>query len=232
MIQFNLLPDVKVQFIKTQQSKRILMFASVALSALAVVVLVFMVSFSAVQKRHLANLDRDIERIGSELTDNPELTRILSVQNQLNTLPDLYNGRPAVDRLPEILERTTPAGVGIGRLSIDFSLSTIELSGQASTLEMVNSYVDTLKFTTFRAGKDGEVLQAFRDVVLSRFGKDSTTASFSLTFGFEPQLFDNTLEVTLSVPSITTTRSESSPTDLFDGSNAGAAEEEMINGGQ
>lgn len=233
MIQFNLLPDVKTQFIRTQRLKRIMVLVSIALSVLSVLVLLMTISYSAVQKNHLSNLDKDIDKISAELQGNPELTKILSVQNQLNALPALYNGRPALDRLPLILERTTPVDVSIGRLMIDFSTSQIELSGQATTLEMVNSYVDTLKFTTFRSAEDEMVLPAFKEVVLSQFGKDTVSASFTLTFSFEPTLFDETKTVTISVPSTVTTRADGDVTELF---NGGAEEElqdeEAQDGGQ
>lgn len=231
MIQFNLLPEVKIQYIKTQRLKRLMVLIAIVASAASVLILLMTISFSSIQKHHLSNLDKDIEEISNELQSNSELTRILSVQNQLRTLPAIYEGRPAVDRLPSILDKTTPLGIGLGRLSIDFSTSSIELAGQAPTLEIVNSYVDTLKYTTFKSGQDGQALEAFKDVVLSQFGKDNTAASFTLTFTFDPLLFANTAEIELFIPSTVTTRSSAEPTDLFDGSNSGQ-EEETENGGE
>lgn len=207
MVQFNLLPDVKVQYLKTRRLKRVIILVAFAATALSVLILFLTFSYSTVQKRHLDNLDKDIKQMIGEFESNTELTKILSVQNQLDALPELYNGRPAVDRLPGYLEQTTPNGVSINRLAIDFSTSAVMISGQADTLEQVNSYVDTLKFTAFKTDEEGsQPTTAFTGVVLTQFSRDSEEASFTISLTFEPAIFDNTQQVELLVPSLTTTR--------------------------
>ncbi len=202
------------------------MVIAVASIGVSAGILILLFSFSAVQKRHITNLDKDIAAMRAELEANEELTKILSVQNQLNSLPALYDGRPAADRLTGFIDQTTPAGVGLGRLTVDFSLSTIEFSGSASTLEAVNAHVDTLKYTMFTPEEGAEPIPAFTNVVLAQFGRDKDEATFTITLSFDPQIFDATREITLEVPSTVTTRAESDPTDLFDGSATGDANAE------
>lgn len=237
MIQFNLLPDVKVEYIKTKRLKRILLLSAIAASGVSVFILFLTFSYAAVQKRHLSNLDKDVDRISTELKSNPELTKILSVQNQLNTLPSLYDGRPAVDRLPGYLDQTTPQGVGIGRLTLDLSLSTIEITGEADNLQLVNSYVDTLKYTIFKSDEEGAVeAAAFTNVVLTQFGRDSETADFVINVTFDPLIFDVSKKISLTVPQLVTTRSQGTAAELFDGSGPvetdETTEEGAENGGQ
>src|SRR5690554_4102999 len=112
MIQFNLLPDVKIEYIKSQRTKRLVMLITVIVTGASVGLLVLMFSYRTVQRQHLSNLNKDIAALRSELENNQDLTKILTVQNQLNSLPQLYEGRPAVDRLPEYLDQITPANVG------------------------------------------------------------------------------------------------------------------------
>lgn len=222
MIQFNLLPDVKIEFIRTQRTKRMVILGALGLAGLSIGLLLVMVSYSAVQDRHIGNLDKDIKSITEELESNEELTSILSVQNQLQSLPALYNGRPAASRLPQYLDQTTPTGVGIGRLIIDFSANSMEIAGTAPTLEAINNYIDTLKFTTFKAGDEsGSENNAFTGVVLSEFGRDDSEATFVVTLIFNPQIFDATKSIELTVPNKVTTRAQApaaSTPDLFDGS--------------
>ncbi len=218
MIQFNLLPDVKIEYIRTQKTKRIIVLITTISVVLSLGILFLSFSFSAVRKQHLSNLDKDITAIRTELESDKDLGRILSVQNQLNSLPELYAGRPAADRLTGYLNQTTPSEVGLGRVSIDFTSSTIELVGTASSLEAVNAHVDTLKFTTFKASEDEEPAHAFTDVVLSRFGRDRQGASFTITLSFTPDIFDASNKVQLLVPNIITTRTQATPTDIFNGS--------------
>lgn len=218
MIQFNLLPAVKVEHIRTQKIKRLVMGVAIVSIAFSVVMLLILFSYAAVQKEHISNLDTDISRIQGELESNGELKTILSVQSQLNSLPALYDGRPAAERLPDFIDQTTPADVGLGKLSLDFSLSTLELGGSASSLQAVNAYVDTLKAVTFVSEEGAQPESAFTGVVLTQFGRDDSEASFTINLSFNPLIFDATREVTLKVPNGVTTRAQTNPADLFDGS--------------
>ncbi len=219
MIQFNLLPDIKVDYIKTRKLKHVIMLLSIVAAGISIGIVAITFSYAAVQKGHVSHLNSDIAAIKDEINAIPDLKKILSVQNQLNTLPALYDGRPAVDRLPAYLDQITPGDVGISDLTVDFSASTMEIRGKAPTLEAVNRYADTLKFTSYKAGTEGETKPALKDVVLASFGRDDTGAAFTITLGFDPTIFDSTKEVQLSVPSAVTTRSQLTlPTNnLFNG---------------
>lgn len=225
MIQFNLLPDVKIQHVKSQRTKRLVILVSIAIAGVSVGVLVLLFSYTLTQKRHLSNLNQDISSLGSELQSNKELSRILTVQNQLKTLPDLYNGRPAVGRLPGYIDQTTPAGVGIGSMTLDFSASTINVTGSASSLELINNYVDTLKFTTFKTDDSSEPANAFKNVVLTSFGKNERGASFTIDLAFDPLIFDETKNIQLVVPNTVTTRAQAPGQDLFNGSAEGGVQD-------
>lgn len=217
MIQFNLLPDVKVASIKANRLKRIMMIVSVLVIIFSIAIVILSYSFVAVQKRHVGNLDKDITRLIAEIESIPELENILTVQNQLRSLPQLYAGRPAVNRLPQYLDQTTPTKVSLSRLSVDFSTSSFNIVGRADSLETVNLYVDTLKQTFFKVGKDGTPAQAFTGVVLSSFGRDDKGAGFTIAFTFDPLIFDNSQDISLVIGSAAQTRdqAEGADSDLF-----------------
>jgi hypothetical protein len=214
MIQLNLLPQVKVDYIKGQHVKRLVMGISLVATAVSVGLVIIMFSLVAIQKKHVSDLDKDIDKLTTELKSTPDLDKILAVQSQLNVLPSLYDGRPAVDRLPTYLDQTTPTGVRINKIVVDYTLSTIVIEGKADTLELVNSYTDTLKFTTYKVGEEAS-LQAFKDVVLLEFGRDEKEATYTISFGFDTTIFDITKTVNLVVPSLVTTRANAPGTDLF-----------------
>lgn len=219
MIQFNLLPDVKVQYIKTKRMKRYMILGAFAAAGVSALLLFLTASFVTVQNRHLGNLDADIKKAVNELNNTPDLTRIISVQNQLKALPALYDGRPALFRFPEFIDKTTPVEVGLGNVTLDLEASTIEVTGSAATLEQVNRYVDTLKFTTFTTDEEGAAPKpAFSAVVLTDFGRDETEASFTVEFSFDPILFDITRKINLIIPQdFVTKHSDVSSVNLFDG---------------
>ncbi|MDZ7744371.1 MAG: hypothetical protein U5K77_01275 [Candidatus Saccharibacteria bacterium] len=230
MIQFNLLPDVKIEYIKTKRTKRVVILLSslVGCSAFAILVLLFLY-VNVVQRTHINNLDEDIAQSSQELQDIPELDKILTVQNQLFSLTDLHEEKPAANRLFEYISKVTPVEATISKFDIDFNLQTASISGSTvaidenSALSIVNEYVDSLKFSTYSIVSEEDDNEpelnnetAFSQVVLSQFSVTEEGANYQITFTYDPIIFDDRNDVTLTVPQTVTTRSQiQRPVDLF-----------------
>jgi Tfp pilus assembly protein PilN len=222
MIQFNLLPDVKLEYIKAQRTRRLMAASSLLVTVVAVALLVLLFGYGEVQKKHISDLNNDITHETSQLRGKKDISKILTVQNQLNSLTDLHAGKPAASRLFRYVNQVTPAQVSITNLNIDLAAQTIAITGSADTLSSVNQYVDTLKFTTYKTNeKDSEATPAFSNVVMSSFGLSddagtSKPASYTIVLSYDPVIFNITNDVTLTVPNRVTTRSEApSTSDLF-----------------
>ncbi len=143
------------------------------------------------------------------------MDKILTVQNQLKSLGNLHDSKPAASRLSGYLSQVTPAQVSINNLQIDFGGQKMTITGTANTLASVNQYVDTLKFTTFSSG-GGDAQPAFTDVVLTSFALTQHEADYTVSFTYSPDIFNITKELKLTVPNKVTTRSElEQPSDLF-----------------
>ncbi len=221
MVQFNLLPDVKLEYLKTQKTKRTVILGVVSVTALAVfifILLFLIVNFF--QKQHMANLDQNIETKTKELKAVPDLDKVLTVQNQLKTLPSLHEDKPAASRLTDYLVQLTPSDAKITDVTVDYDAGSIEINGTAGNIETVNRYVDILKFTDYKIVGSEESKKAFSEVVMSNYGVQANNGgrtAYGLTAKFDPAIFDNTMNVQLVVPSIISTRSVTeTPTDLFE----------------
>jgi hypothetical protein len=223
MIQFNLLPEVKLQFIKAQRMRRLILSIAVAVSLLSLVLLGLVVGAHQLGKKHLSDLSRDISSESKKLQEEPQLNDILTVQNQLQSLTTLHAGKPAVARLFDYLNRLTPAQISLTNYTSDFTTQAVTVTGSADALSTVNQYIDTLKFTTYSLKEDTSTkTKAFKAVVLSSFSLSSATdkskgANFGISFTYDPAIFDITKKLDLSVPSLISTRSNTAqPTsDLF-----------------
>jgi hypothetical protein len=216
-IQFNLLPTVKLDYIKAQRTKRqVILISSLVAGFVFGIFLLLFITVNVLQKQHLSNLNKDIGQQTAKLEGINDLSKILTVQNQLKTLPGLHEQKPAASRVFGYISQITPNDVSMSNASVDFSTQTITIVGTAKDFNAINKYVDTIKFTNYSVeGTDG-TKKAFSDVVLSNFNRDDKTASYQVTFKFDPIIFDNTQKVTLSVPSIISTRSETEkPAALF-----------------
>lgn len=231
MIQFNLLPDVKVEFIKTRRRKRLIVFISVVASAATFTVFLLLLLFVRVnQPKHLSDLDKDIKENVTKIQEVPDIDKILTIQNQLNSLPGLHDKKVINSRVVDYLNRLTPAQATVSDLTMDFETSTMTIKGNADNLVTVNKFVDTLKFTDYKVNNEaGASGRAFKGVVLQTFSvsavgqSGSKAVTYELNLGFEPAIFalyrdaqDPANQVTLNVPSIISTRSATeSPASLF-----------------
>lgn len=217
MIQFNLLPDVKQEYIKSQQLKRtVVLIASIATAvSVGILVLLVLVVYVA-QKQQIKNQTNDISKYSQQLQNTPDLNKILTIQNQLNSLPGLHDKKVVDSRLFGYITQLTPAKANINKLSVDFTANTMSISGSADSLGTINQFVDTLKFTKYTTSNDSNAKNAFSDVVLANFSRDDKKASYQIDVKFDQTIFDSRNDVTLVVPKIISTRSETEkPEALF-----------------
>jgi hypothetical protein len=223
MIQFNLLPQVKMDYIKAQRMRSLIISVSSLVTAVSIAILVLLLIVDFAQKQHLNSLNDSVASETQTLQQKPDITKILTVQNQLESLTALHSAKPAASRLfSNYLDEITPANIDINDLTIDFNAHTININGTTNTLTSVDQFVDTLKFTTYTVSGSSTKTDAFSDVVLNSFGVNSGSsdatqaATYSINLSYDPTILNITDNVSLSVPNITTTRSElAQPTDLF-----------------
>ena len=219
MIQFNLLPDVKQEYIKSRRLKRLISLISGAVAGLSLVIFIFLlVLVDGIQKKNISDLSKSISTESNQLKNNTNLDKILTVQNQLGSLSALHAQKPVVSKLFSYLPQLTPAQISISKLEADFGANTLSITGSTDTLQTVNTFVDTLKFTTYTL--DGDTTTpakpAFSGVVLFAFTRDAKGATYTVKSNYDPIILSGAHTATLTVPKIITTRSEvDQPTDLF-----------------
>lgn len=201
MVQFNLLPDVKLEFVKTQRTKRLLtlvsLFASVG--ALAILFLSF-VSVDVIQKKSLSDLNDDVSKYSNQLKSVSDLDKILTVQNQLGTLTSLHDKKPVTSRLFGFISQVTPAQASLNSLSIDFTTNQLTVGGSAPSLDVISTYTDTLKATQYKIAGSSSTTHAFSNVVLSSFSRTDKGATFTITLSFDPLIFNTNNDVSFVVP--------------------------------
>ncbi len=217
MIQFNLLPNVKLEYVKARRNKRMTMLiATLAAGAALAVMVVLFVGVQVFQKKFSSDLSKDIKAESKKLESLPDFTKVLTIQNQLSGLTGLHDQKPVATRLLNYLKQVTPANVSIARLDTNFESQAINISGSADALSTINKFVDTLKFTTYKteAGVEG---RAFSEVVLTGFGRDDKGASYQISVKYDLAIFANDSPVALTVPpgKITTRSETEKPEALF-----------------
>lgn len=215
MIQLNLLPDVKLQFIKAQRQKHLVITVSVFTTIACVVIFLFLAVTALVwQKKSINDLTKDISASSADLTDTAELDKILTVQNQLSTLPGLHDQKVVSSRLFNVLQQVTPLEASVANLTVDFAASTMVIDGKAMDIRTINAFVDGLKATQLTTANNPEARAAFSDVVLASFGR-AEDATYSITLSFLPEMFAVTEQPTLVVNAAATNSTDRPAEDLF-----------------
>lgn len=234
-VQFNLLPDVKLEFYKTQKSKRLIFNLAFLVSAVAIALMVisFLVA-NVVQKKALTDADKDITKYSNQLKNTPDLEKILTIQNQLTALPGLHNQKHILSRLFDYIPLVTPDKVSVGNLKLDTTANTITITGTSDAVATVNKFVDTLKFTSYTTTDATNKSPAFKSVVLTTVGRDATSVSYVVDATYDPVLFQAGQNVKLVVPQELTTRSvtESPDSSLFNGQTGQSTKSTTTQGAQ
>ena len=214
-VQFNLLPDVKLKYIKTERTRKSVISLSVIVSVVSFAIfLILFLTVNVVQKAQLSSAKAEVDKASKKLQENKELAPAVTVQNQLDSLVTLHQGKHISSRIFTYLPQVTPTSVNISGLTMDFATNSMTITGTADNHQSVNKFIDTLKYTTYKVGNEG-AQKAFTSVIESNFGIGSGNVTYGLNVQFDPKLFANDIldgsgkaqAPMLSVPSLTTTRS-------------------------
>ena len=211
MIQINLLPEVKAEYVKAQRTKHMVLVISliVIISCVVVLGLLTFTAFGA-QKLQLNNTKTDIDKNLKTVQSYKDLDKILTIQNQLTALTPLHVAKPVVSRIFTYLQQITPSDVRIDTFTVNFVDNTINLDGNADSVLAVNRFVDTLKFTTIAPVAQGQdPKNAFSSVILQSFSTKDGETTYSITLKVDPELFNSeNKDIKLAVPVTVTTRSQ------------------------
>lgn len=156
MVQLNLLPDVKMQYINARRRKRLILGASFIASAVFLILFILLfVYVRFAQHKYMNDLSKDIASKTSELQSKEDINKILTVQNQLNSLPGLHDQKKISSRLFDYLQQLTPSDATISAVNMDFLENKAVIEGNAKEISVINKFTDTLKFTGFIVHEEG-----------------------------------------------------------------------------
>lgn len=226
-VQINLIPEIKYEKVRsTRKRGLILKLAFLATIILIGIFILLLITTKIIQKKQLSDANGNIAVANSKLTAIPNINQILTIQSQLDSLPNLHSTKHITSRLANYLTIVTPANVKIGRVALDTTGNSLIIGGTTDSQHSVNVFVDTLKFTTYTVGP-AAAKPAFPSVVESSFSTGGGTSTYELKVQFDPTLFSNNLVdadghhliPNLHIPNLTVTRSafDDPGNELFNG---------------
>lgn len=228
MIELNLLPDVKKEFIKAQRTRNTVISAAILTSLIAGGIVALLATVVYVGQGVMINtIKGKITENHKELAGKQEINKYLAVQSQLNVLDQVATKRSVYGRVLDALPALNPAPPNNVSL-FDFTMSqadtTATMSGQANNFEAVNNFKNTLEkaVLTYTNDTGTEYSTPLFPVVTSGVPSLSnvegkSVASFQFTMTFAPEAFDPlNRDIKISVPKLVTSDSDqNAPKELF-----------------
>lgn len=207
MIQINLIPDVKQDYLRAQRTRNIAISLSIIAGLASVGLLAVLGLIVAGQIGLDLKAKSDIKTEFNKLQSVEDLPNLLTIQNQLSVLPDQHEKASRDSRLFNVISAINPAepnNVSFSSVKLDPENSTVTLEGSAPggypAVESLKKTIESTKFE-YAADKDGgntgveSVNMASNTSVTStNFGEDASGARvlrFTISFSYAEGLFTN-----------------------------------------
>jgi Tfp pilus assembly protein PilN len=225
MITFNLLPDVKLEYLKTKRLQArvigIAVLTTIIVIGLVVLVALWVYGAQTLQKGYLTN---EIQKNHAKLEAVPDLEKYLTIQNQLNSLSTLHEGKNDFSRLLKFLPGLNPEkpnNVTLTNVEVLVSEEgeSMSFQGEVNDYTGLNTFRDTLTNATFKHGDTEEKLFETVTVASSSLEKSEKGGSivvFDIATTYNPNAFlSSTKNPTIVVSPMSTTRSVQASPDVF-----------------
>lgn len=216
MIEINLIPDVKQELIRAQRTRTAVISTAVIVSIASVGVVILLVAYVfGAQLLRQNFLNDQIKAKDAELSQIEDLSKILTIQNQLTKISELNDQKNINSRTFDLLQAITPvddngqATVQISDVSVANAITSeegstegrITLQGQTASFSSMEVFKKTVESAIIEYNQDGEKtsVKLASNIGTSEisYGADSQNnkvVRFTLSFGFAPELFSPTVE--------------------------------------
>ena len=200
MIEINLIPDVKRELLRAQRTRATVISVSILTSIIAAGLVVMLVLYVfGVQTVRSAILDGQIKEGSETLAKEEDLSKMLTIQNQLSKISEL-NGQKKMDsRMFDVLAAVIPPApndVQISQVAIDAEESTIRLEGQTRGYDSMEVFKKTVDGAIIVYSNDGEEQNvkladniSVTDTSYGSNAENRKVLRFTLTFTYADELF-------------------------------------------
>lgn len=200
MIEINLIPDVKQELIRAERIRSVVISFAILSGLIAVgIVVVLAIYVFAVQTVRSAIDDDAIKKGAAQLSSVEDLSKVLTIQNQLSKIDALNDQKKIDSRVFDVLAAVIPPApnnIQVSNLVIDAANATISMEGQTQGYDSLEVFKKTIDgaVITFKVDDTEEQVDLASEISTSdvSFGEDATGAKvlrFTLRFTYPEELF-------------------------------------------
>jgi len=202
MIEINLIPDVKLELIRSQRARAKVVTFSILTGIISIAVVMLLAFYVyGVQNIRSALYDKTIDEEFSELSSVEDLDKSLTIQNQLSKISELHDNKNLYSRFFNVLVAIMPPApndVKISSLEVDSDSKTISIDGQASNgyaaLEVFKKTIAgaEIKYEDSEGDQQETILASDISTKDVSYGEDSDgrkVLRFTISFVYDESLF-------------------------------------------
>jgi len=223
MIEINLIPDVKRELLEAQRMRNTVITVAIITSiAVGAVVILLAFYIYAVQGARSAYLDSKIDEKGQQLSKVDDLSKILTIQNQLAKISEYNDQKIVTSRIFDAMSAITSTGnepVSFSQISISPGGATTDdteaalsegaggmllFEGQTASYTSMEAFKKTIENTSIVVqDSDGELIPLASNINTGEvsYGEDATgnkVVRFTITFEYAEALFSTPSNKTVS----------------------------------
>ncbi len=153
--EINLVPEVKMQMIKAQKVRNLVLFICILVSSIAAGAVVILFSVKSGQDIAMASQDRKILQLSDKLEEYTELDDLLTIQEQLEGISAIGQKKTVLSRVFGAMTVMLPAGgdsVKLSELRVNVETSSINIEGVADARN--DPLIDYRVLESFKKGAD------------------------------------------------------------------------------
>lgn len=151
--EINLVPEVKMQMIKAQKMRNLVLFICIVVSSVAVGAVVVLFGIKSGQDIAISSQDKKLEMMSEKLNSYSELNNLITIQGQLEGISNIIGQKTVLSRVFGALGVMLPQGadtVQLSELSVSLDSNTIRMEGQADA--HIDPLIDYRVLESFKKG--------------------------------------------------------------------------------
>lgn len=200
MIEINLIPDVKRELLQAEGVRSTVVSAAIVVGIIALgVVLLLTVYIFGVQTIRQAIVDDQISKGGQKLANVEDLTKVLTIQNQLTKIASLNDMKKIDSRIFDMLLAVLPVDanrVQVSGITINADEGSVTLEGQTPSYDALEVFKKTINnaVIAYKEDNNDQTVRLATDISTTgvSFGENSSgtkVLQFTLSFTYAEELF-------------------------------------------
>lgn len=202
MIEINLVPDIKQELLRAQRTRARVITGSIFIGVVSIAIVTLLAIYVfTVQTIRSGLADASIKQGSDKLAAVTDLTKTLTIQNQLTKISALNSNKKIDSRIFDVLNAVIPPApntIQISDLVVDSNTGIVTIDGQAANsyaaVEVFKKTIEgaTLKYTDEENTPQAIALASNISTSNTSYGEDTTGVKvlrFTISFTYTPELF-------------------------------------------